>query len=468
MSDQVLYISSNLIKAGQDEIVLDNSKALSLTSNSILSDSGIKFSIPSSGGLSFNGKGINTQNKNKSNQNLNVFPNKNNIGKNKDITVYIPSGINVSGILPDPPTNILAEKQGSNQIKVTFTPPEFTGGSPIKSYTAVFSNDNSKTETSTTSPITFSNLTLTLGNYYKIQVYSTNSSGNSQLSSESNSVLIATVPDSPTVSSITPGDKHVKLSFKDPEWNGGTPITSYKIYVNGILNKSITEKSYSVTGLTNGTSYKFQVSAINEIDESSLSDEISIIPGTPYAPNVVATLEMSAVSLKWFMPLNGSSSITAYKIYVSSNIYQSTQIIIVTQITTNFNEYITNLIPGNSYEFQVSAINMYGESLLSTKLFVKAVGKPSAPSIISSSAGSTSVSLSFFVQNNGGSPITSYKIYVKNYFNQLIRTLTTTDPNCVVTELSGGSRYYFQVSAINMYGESLLSNELSVTTRLFF
>jgi len=28
MSDQIFYISSNLIKAGQDEIVFDNSKSL--------------------------------------------------------------------------------------------------------------------------------------------------------------------------------------------------------------------------------------------------------------------------------------------------------------------------------------------------------------------------------------------------------------------------------------------------------
>lgn len=66
MSNQGMYISAKLIKMGQDEIELKDSKAFSLSSKSMYTDSGVKLSIPSDKSLQFNGKGINTQNQNKS------------------------------------------------------------------------------------------------------------------------------------------------------------------------------------------------------------------------------------------------------------------------------------------------------------------------------------------------------------------------------------------------------------------
>lgn len=173
-------------------------------------------------------------NQNKSNQNLTVFPNKN-IGKaNSDITLSLPVGSTISGILPDPPTNVVAEANSfDGSIKVTFTPTPLNSSS-FTSYTAVVSNDNSKKATSTTSPITINGLTP--GNTYKFKVYSTNSTGNSELFSESNEVFLQISNEALLYSNSKPTNLNyviknngINLLFTPPS---NTTVTNYEYSIN--------------------------------------------------------------------------------------------------------------------------------------------------------------------------------------------------------------------------------------------
>ena len=94
---------------------------------------------------------------------------------------------------PNPPTNVVATLV-SGQVIVSFSPPAYTGTTPITSYT-VTSNPGGIRITGASSPITVTGLTV--GQTYTFTVTATNSGGSSTPSAPSNSVATATVPDAP-------------------------------------------------------------------------------------------------------------------------------------------------------------------------------------------------------------------------------------------------------------------------------
>lgn len=83
---------------------------------------------------------------------------------------------------------------------------------------------------------------------------------------------------------LTAGNGQISVAWVDGS-NGGSPITSHRIYLNGSLVASPTGASpYVITGLTNGTSYSVQVSAVNSIDEGARSSSQSATPSAaPFA-----------------------------------------------------------------------------------------------------------------------------------------------------------------------------------------
>jgi len=89
--------------------------------------------------------------------------------------------------------------------------------------------------------------------------------------------ITAAKPSIPTGLTATPGDGKVTL-----KWNANPAtdnVDTYQVYVNGTGNKlDITGTSYTVTGLTNGTSYAFRVSAHNS---AGYGDWTAAVNATP-------------------------------------------------------------------------------------------------------------------------------------------------------------------------------------------
>ena len=89
-------------------------------------------------------------------------------------------------------------------------------------------------------------------------------------------------PDSPTGVSGTSGNSSVSVAFTAPTDVGGSAITGYRAQSNTGVGASGTSSPINVTGLSNGTSYTFNVWAINAFGYSAPSDASSgVTPSVP-------------------------------------------------------------------------------------------------------------------------------------------------------------------------------------------
>ncbi|TND00220.1 MAG: PA14 domain-containing protein, partial [Gammaproteobacteria bacterium] len=117
--------------------------------------------------------------------------------------------------------------------------------------------------------------------------------------------------------------------------------------------------SYAVTGLTNGTTYYFVVSAKDASGESPNSNEKSAIPVAPPAAPVLNTAVVGdkQVTLTWA----AATGATGYKVYygTSTGVYGPQGPITVGNVTTST---VTGLTNGTTYYFALSAVNTGGES----------------------------------------------------------------------------------------------------------
>jgi hypothetical protein len=127
-------------------------------------------------------------------------------------------------------------------------------------------------------------------------------------------------PTAPTGVKAKAGNAQATVSFSAPANNGGAKISEYTVFPQpGIGNYTATGTAspITVTGLTNGTSYTFGVTATNASGLtsplSSPSNKATPI-GPPGAPtNVIASAGYANALVSFDAPVsNGGSSITGY------------------------------------------------------------------------------------------------------------------------------------------------------------
>ena len=114
------------------------------------------------------------------------------------------------------------------------------------------------------------------------------------------SALFTSAPDPPTNVTATAGNGQATVSFVAPADDGGSTITGYTVTsAPGNITADGTSSPITVTGLTNGTSYTFTVTATNDLgtsDPSAPSNEVT--PGAPSSPgktyNITATADANS------------------------------------------------------------------------------------------------------------------------------------------------------------------------------
>ncbi|HEY7120917.1 MAG TPA: DUF4082 domain-containing protein [Solirubrobacterales bacterium] len=174
--------------------------------------------------------------------------------------------------VPGQVTNVTATP-GQGSASVTWSAPP--GGGSVTSYkiTPYIGSAPQTPKTITGSPpATGTNVSgLTAGTAYTFRVQAANASGPGPDSAPSNTVtpFAAAVPSAPTGVSAQEDSKSARVNWTAPGDDGGSPITGYTVTpYDGAVAQTPTQvgpsaTSAAVTGLTNGTSYTFTVTAAN-------------------------------------------------------------------------------------------------------------------------------------------------------------------------------------------------------------
>ena len=269
-------------------------------------------------------------------------------------------------------------------------------------------------------------------------------------------------PGAPTSVVGTFGNQQVSVAFSIPV-QIGTGIPTYTATSSpGGFTASGASSPLVVTGLSNGTSYTFTVTATNNFGSTTSAPSSAVtpatIPGTPNAPT--ATRGDTSVSLSWTAPSNGGSAITDYLIQYSSN-GGSSWTTFADGTSASTTATVTGLTNGTSYVFRVAAVNIAGAGNYSSASSpVVPAGVPVAPGAPTPTAGNASVSLSWTAPSANGSAITDYKIYYSTSASgtyTLFSDTVSTTTSVTVTGLTNGTAYFFKIAAVNSVGDSALS-----------
>ena len=228
---------------------------------------------------------------------------------------------------------------GNAQASVTFSPPASAGGFPVTSYTVTAADSTNpahgrETASGASSPITVTGLTN--GDSYTLTVTATNAGGTGPPSSPSNAVVPVTVPGPPVIGTATASFEGASASvtFSPPASNGGSPVTSYTVTAADSTNPAHGRETVSgasgpitVSGLTNGDSYTFTVTATNAVGTGPASPPSNaVVPATiPGAPVIgTATITQASlvdtVSVTFSPPASdGGLPITSYTVMAACN-----------------------------------------------------------------------------------------------------------------------------------------------------
>jgi predicted phage tail protein len=313
----------------------------------------------------------------------------------------------------------------------------------------------------------------------------------------------AAVPGAPAGLSASPGNARVTLSWAAPASDGGSPVSSYNVYVATSADfkgaaevAGVTGTGVVLVGLVNGTPYYFRVTAVNGVGEGPASSEVLATPVTvPGAPaGLSASPGNARVTLSWAAPASdGGSAVTGYIIYQGTSPGGETGTQVNGSPVTATSYTVAGLTNGTTYYFKAIAVNAVGLSPLSgeASATLPPIVTPSttpassattptgtapasastsapafaAPTGLTATPDNAQVRLSWSAPaSDGGSPVISYKVYVATApgVPGSAAVVSTKGTGATVTSLTNGTTYYFMVTAVNAAGnESPFSTGVS-------
>ena len=310
------------------------------------------------------------------------------------------------------------------------------------------------------------------GTEYTFEVRAVNPTGEGAVSSDT--ATPNPRPAAPANFNAASRDAGVSLNWDDP---GDSSITKYQHRYRktretnwdpnwtDITGSGATTTSHTITLLDNGTSYTFEVRAVNPVDNGAGARAAATPWPLPSAPrNLNAAPDDRRVTLSWNNPNN--ASITKYQYRVSADGGTSwdpdwRDIPSSGASTTTYT--VTPLDNGTEYTFEVRAVNPTGEGAVSSDTATPNP-RPAAPGSFNAAPDDRRVALSW--DDPSDSSITKYQYRVSaddgtnwNPDWTDISGSGAATTSYTITPLDNGTEYTFEVRAVNPTGNGPASGD---------
>ena len=385
----------------------------------------------------------------------------------------VPAGI------PDAPSDVVAIR-GDGFVDVSWNGPLFENGSAVTGYSVDYSLDAGETWVQAAGedePLAATALTvpaLENGLSYVFRVAAVNTVGQGDYSEWSAAVVPAGVPEAPTDVVTTRSDAAVDLTWAAPVGNGNDVVdyvveysiddgASWVTFNDGVS----AEASVTVTGLVADTSYRFQVSALNDVGQGAWSTPTTeTSPLT--APGKVASLVVDggngSARLAWSAPLDdGGRPVVEY--VVEYRAVGAADWTVVPAVSVSGNAAtVTGLTNGVAYEFRVAARTAFATGDFPDNLLTVTPLPPPTRLQGRASSGTApvgSATLSWVA------PVTPVNLPVLDYVIQSsadggLTWVTQSDAvsratSSTVGGLTNGTTYLFRVAAVTASGQGAFS-----------
>jgi hypothetical protein len=301
-------------------------------------------------------------------------------------------------------------------------------------------------------------LGLSNGSVYSITVAATNPAGDS-IASASVTGSPVTIPGKPTISATEPGSNSVLVRWRAPSATGGASVTNYTVVASPGGNSCTTTGAVlfcTVTGLDNGTTYAFTVTATNTAGTGTASASYNGVPATiASAPRSITVAPSNGgITASWAAPsYDGGTAISGYIATV-----RSTGDTCTTNASTRTCSF-TGLVNGSSYVVDVVATNNAGNSEAASSSNVTPRTVPSKPIQVTLTPGAATLRVTWAAPlSDGGSTITSYLATATPGAGI---TCTSTGTYCDFLTLTPGTNYSVTVVAVNAAGTGAASTGIS-------
>ncbi len=194
---------------------------------------------------------------------------------------------------PAAPTGLSATA-GNARVALSWARPSANGGAAISGYNVYVSTTAGSrgTKVASVGAINYTAVGLRNGASYYFEVTAVNAAGEGPASAQVSAAPAPPAPPPPTPSapsaptglSATAGNGTVSLSWAAPSSNGGPTVNGYNVYVSttagprGTNVASLGATNYTAAGLQNGTTYYFEVTAVNAVGEGPASAQVAATP----------------------------------------------------------------------------------------------------------------------------------------------------------------------------------------------
>lgn len=347
----------------------------------------------------------------------------------RNFTITQPSALITTGTSSNPSTN------GGTNGSATVTP---SGGTPPYTYSWTPSGGTAATATG-----------LAAGTY-TVTITDANACQLTQ------SFTLHQPPSAPTAVTATAGNGSASVSFTAPSSNGGSPITGYSLTSSPAGGSASCQAppatSCTVTGLTNGTSYTFTVTATNSAGTSAASAASNSV--TPKMAQSITFAQPANQRLDATLTLSATAS---SGLPVSFSVDATTQAVCqINGTTLSFSSVGSCTVHADQ-----AGNDVYLPATQVSHTLTVHTAAPGAPTNVVAMAGNTQAQVTFAAPHDvGTSPITGYEVTIQPGGAKVSGSASPI----VVPGLSNGVTYTFTVAAKNATDTGAASSPSNAVT----